>query len=61
MRDENGNVLFDSDGQPKILEKGNLDIELVIDAVMTHSMFDEMVLFSGDSDFLSLVNFMQNR
>lgn len=44
-----------------VQEKGNMDVELVIDAVNRVSDYDEAVLFSGDSDFLALVRFVRNR
>ena len=39
--------------------KGNLDVELTIDAINFKDMFDTFVLFSGDSDFESLVKYMK--
>lgn len=42
-------------------EKGNMDVELTIDAVDTIHEYDEAVLCTGDSDFLSLVQFMHFR
>lgn len=36
--------------------KGNLDVELVIDALKHLDAFDSMVLMSGDSDFAPLVD-----
>lgn len=44
-----------------VTEKGNMDVELVIDAVHKIKDYDEALLFSGDSDFLGLINFMKNR
>ena len=49
----------DSLGRRKI--KGNMDIELAIDALELSSHIDHMVLFSGDGDFRSLVEAMQRR
>lgn len=49
----------DSAGRRKI--KGNMDIELAIDALELASHIDHMVLFSGDGDFRSLVEAMQRR
>src|SRR5688500_17716922 len=49
----------DSSGRRKI--KGNMDIELAIDALELSSFIDCMVLFSGDGDFRSLVEAMQRR
>ncbi|MCJ2006593.1 NYN domain-containing protein [Methylobacterium sp. J-059] len=49
----------DSLGRRKV--KGNMDIELAIDALELSQYIDHMVLFSGDGDFRSLVEAMQRR
>jgi uncharacterized LabA/DUF88 family protein len=49
----------DSAGRRKV--KGNMDIELAIDALELAPYIDEMILFSGDGDFRSLVEAMQRR
>lgn len=49
----------DSQGRRKV--KGNLDIELAIDALEMAEHIDHMVLFSGDGDFAPLVAAMQRR
>ncbi|MBD8908604.1 LabA-like NYN domain-containing protein [Methylorubrum zatmanii] len=49
----------DSAGRRKI--KGNMDIELAIDALELAPYIDHMVLFSGDGDFRSLVEAIQRR
>ncbi|HKA72613.1 MAG TPA: NYN domain-containing protein, partial [Xanthobacteraceae bacterium] len=41
--------------------KGNMDIELAVDAMEIAEHIDQMVLFSGDGDFRSLVEAMQRR
>jgi len=49
----------DSLGRRKV--KGNMDIELAVDAMeMAHNV-DHIVLFSGDGDFRSLVEAIQRR
>src|SRR5215211_1938407 len=50
---------IDQTGRRKI--KGNMDIELAVDAMELAAHIDEMVLFSGDGDFRSLVEAMQRR
>jgi uncharacterized LabA/DUF88 family protein len=35
----------------RLIKKGNLDIEIVIDMFNTMRLYDQVVLFSGDSDF----------
>jgi uncharacterized LabA/DUF88 family protein len=49
----------DASGRRKI--KGNMDIELAVDAMELASHIDHMVLFSGDGDFRSLVEAMQRK
>ena len=49
----------DSTGRRKI--KGNMDIELTVDAIEMSAHFDHMFLFSGDGDFTALVSAIQRR
>ena len=49
----------DASGRRKV--KGNMDIELAVDAMELAQRIDEMVLFSGDGDFRSLVEAVQRR
>lgn len=49
----------DSLGRRKI--KGNMDIELAIDAMELAPRVDHIVLFSGDGDFRSLVEALQRK
>jgi len=49
----------DQTGRRKV--KGNMDIELAVDAMEIAHAIDQMVLFSGDGDFRSLVEAMQRR
>jgi len=49
----------DSLGRRKV--KGNMDIELAVDAMEMAEHIDHMVLFSGDGDFRSLVEAVQRR
>jgi uncharacterized LabA/DUF88 family protein len=51
----------DSKFDDGLIEKGNMDVELTIDAVHYLSKYDTAVLFTGDSDFLSLVKFIHAR
>ena len=50
---------IDASGRRKV--KGNMDIELAIDAMELSDEIDHMILFSGDGDFRSLVEAMQRR
>jgi len=45
---------LDKDGEA-IREKGNMDVELTIDAVYYRNKFQAAALFTGDSDFLALI------
>ena len=49
----------DHSGRRKV--KGNMDIELAIDAMEIAPHIDQMVLFSGDGDFTRLVEAVQRR
>lgn len=42
-------------------EKGNMDVEMTIDAVHTISKYDTALFFTGDSDFMPLVSYIRNR
>ena len=43
-----------------IMEKGNMDVEITIDALHNINKYNMAVLFSGDADFLALVNYLKN-
>lgn len=49
----------DSMGRRKV--KGNMDIELAIDAMEQAEVVDHLVLFSGDGDFTTLVEALQRK
>lgn len=49
----------DSMGRRKI--KGNMDIELAIDAMEQAEVVDHLVIFSGDGDFTTLVEALQRK
>lgn len=40
--------------------KGNMDVELAIDAIRMMSQYDTFVLFSGDSDFFPLLQYLKD-
>jgi uncharacterized LabA/DUF88 family protein len=50
---------LDASGRRKL--KGNMDIELAVDAMELAAHIDQMILFSGDGDFRSLVAAVQRR
>jgi len=49
----------DAAGRRKI--KGNMDIELAVDAMELAEHLDHLVIFSGDGDFRSLVEALQHK
>src|SRR6201994_2095480 len=50
---------IDASGRRKV--KGNMNIELAVDAMELAEHVDQIVLFSGDGDFRSLVEAVQRR
>jgi uncharacterized LabA/DUF88 family protein len=50
---------IDASGRRKV--KGNMDIELAVDAMELAEHVDQIVLFSGDGDFRPLVEAVQRR
>ncbi len=51
----------DSKHEDGMVEKGNMDVELAIDAVRYVDDYDTALLFSGDSDFLAIIKFIRER
>jgi len=49
-----------SENRESIIEKGNMDVEITIDALHNLNKYNAAVLFSGDADFLALVNYLKN-
>ncbi len=49
----------DDFGRRKV--RGNMDIELAVDAMELAGKIDQMILFSGDGDFRTLIEAMQRR
>ncbi len=49
----------DRDGRRKV--KGNMDIEIAVDALEIAAHVDQIVLFSGDGDFRKLVEAIQRK
>jgi uncharacterized LabA/DUF88 family protein len=59
-RDKSGNLIYDSKTcKPTTFEKGNFDVEITIDAINFSQEYQIAVFFSGDSDFLPLIHFLQ--
>jgi len=61
LKDGEGSVIHDQKtGKPASIEKGNLDVELTIDAMRFSNEYQIAIFFSGDSDFLPLISFLRN-
>lgn len=59
MRTKPAKEYTDSQGRRKV--KGNMDIELCVDAMELAQRVDHVVLFSGDGDFRPLVESLQRQ
>ena len=49
-----------SDQGESIQEKGNMDVEMTIDAIHHMNKYNTAIFFTGDSDFLALVTYLRN-
>lgn len=52
-------IIVHSDEGDIIKEKGNMDVEMTIDVIHTLKEYDMAVFFTGDSDFLALINYLR--
>ncbi len=43
-----------------IQEKGDMDVEITIDAIHNKNNYDIAIFFTGDSDFLGLIRYIRN-
>ncbi len=50
--------IIDDHGE-SIQEKGNMDVEIVIDALHYFEKYSTAVFFTGDSDFLALISYLR--
>lgn len=53
-------IRIESENGDVIKEKGNMDVEIAIDALHHIEKYDIAILFSGDADFLALVSYLRN-
>ena len=51
--------VVDKNGE-SIEEKGNMDVEITIDALHHFEKYNTAIFFTGDSDFLALVTYLKN-
>lgn len=49
-----------SENGESIIEKGNMDVEITIDVMHNIQKYNIAIFFSGDADFLALVNYLKN-
>ncbi len=54
-------VIHHNDIGDSIQEKGNMDVEMTIDAIHYSEKYATAVFFTGDSDFLSLISYLRNK
>lgn len=59
IRTKEVKIIRQKDGT--FIKKGNLDVELTIDAIRILQNYSTAVLMSGDSDFNSLIKYLQYR
>lgn len=52
--------IISKDGE-SIEEKGNMDVEITIDALHHLEKYNTAIFFTGDSDFLALITYLRNR
>jgi uncharacterized LabA/DUF88 family protein len=52
-------VIVDEHGEA-IQEKGNMDVEITIDAIHHAKKYNTAIFFTGDSDFLALITYLRN-
>ena len=56
-----GDSVFVTDAGGRRMVKGSIHVEMAVDAMYLADQIDQMVLFSGDGDFRSLVEAIQRR
>jgi len=50
--------IITADGEA-IEEKGNMDVEIAVDAMHHFRNYDKAIFFTGDSDFLALITYLR--
>lgn len=51
--------IIDEHGESIIKEKGDMDVEITVDAMHHFKKYDTAIFFTGDSDFLALVSYLK--
>lgn len=52
-------IMIHSENGDVTEEKGNMDVEMTIDAIHHKNKYDVAIFFSGDSDFLALITYLK--
>lgn len=50
-----------TEGEVGVIEKGDMDVELTVDAMHNRDMFNTAIFFTGDSDYMALINHLKGR
>lgn len=53
-------IVTETEAGAVVQEKGNMDVEMTIDAIHFKDRFDVAIFFTGDSDFLALITYLRN-
>ena len=53
-------VVYNDESGDLVQEKGNMDVEMTIDAIHNMEKYDTALFFTGDSDFLALLTYLKN-
>ena len=54
-------IRIESNAGQAVQEKGNMDVEIAIDAIDQIDNYDQAVFFTGDFDFLALVSYLRKK
>ena len=52
--------VYNDESGDLVQEKGNMDVEMTIDAIHNMKKYDTAFFFTGDSDFLALLTYLKN-
>lgn len=52
-------IFLDTEEGQLVQEKGNMDVEMTLDAVHYLNHYDTAIFFTGDSDFLALISYLR--
>lgn len=53
--------IYSNESEDSIQEKGNMDVEMTIDAIHNMKKYNIALFFTGDSDFLALLTYLKNK